>query len=240
LRFCSYCGFKLGVVKAALSDYEEAPPTVLSDVRTVLQGPRQRDINIGVILVFVGAVFATLIAGWTTGLGREVGALILTVFYLSIILLSGPIMKGILKLLSWEESPGANFAASRKGMGFGATVMFLGTIILSISSLLMFGRMRTTPFFIGLLLTFGLLLVLCRLLMRGLQYMVKDDSSVSPQPLGTPAQTAGLSPAFNEPALQSAPEPTSIFDSQRVTTAEMVSPSSITEHTTNLLDTSKS
>jgi hypothetical protein len=240
LRFCSYCGFKLGVVKAALSDYEEASTTVLSDTRTLAEGPRHRDINIGVILVFVGAIIATFIAGRTTGgLGREVGALILAIYYLAIVLFSTPITKGILKLLSWEAAPGANFAASRKGMGFGATLMFLTTIILAVGSLLMFGRMSTSPFFIGLILAFALLLVICRHLMRGLQYLVTDDSTDSPQLLRTTAKTAGVS-AFDGPTLQSAPEPVSVFGSQRVTTAEIVSPSSITEHTTNLLDTSKS
>ena len=240
LRFCSYCGFKLGVVKAALSDFEETPTSVLSESRTLAEAPRHRDINIGVILVFVGAVIATFIAGRTTGgLGREVGALILAIYYLAIVLFSTPITKGILKLLSWEAEPGANFTASRKGMGFGATLMFLTTIILAVGSLLMFGRMSTSPFFIGLILAFALLLLICRHLMRGLQYLLTDHSTVSPQLLTT-AQREGVPSAFNGPTLQSAAEPVSVFGSNRVTTAEIVSPSSITEHTTNLLETSKS
>jgi hypothetical protein len=62
IRFCSYCGFKLGVVKASLSDDDEirvmepssttpAPPPPPSP-------PRQRDINIGVTLMFIGALLA--------------------------------------------------------------------------------------------------------------------------------------------------------------------------------------
>ena len=237
LRFCSYCGFKLGVVKAALSDYEETPPTVSSDVRTLQTQPRHRDINIGVILMFAGAVLSTLMAGWATGgLGREVGAIILTVFYLAVVLFSGPITKGILKLLSWEQSPGANFTASRKGMGFGATLMFISTLLVAVSSLLIYGRMRTMPFFVGLLLAFVLLLAICRYLMKGLEYLVSDDSAVASRSLRGSSATAELSPAFNDPALHAAHEPLSGVGLHRVKTAEIVSPSSVTEHTTNLLE----
>ena len=51
LRFCSYCGFKLGVVKAALADCDDAAPAGLNEVRTLLCQPRTRDISIGVILM---------------------------------------------------------------------------------------------------------------------------------------------------------------------------------------------
>ena len=43
LRFCSYCGFKLGLVKASLADSEE----VQSDLVAARTLARQRDINLG-------------------------------------------------------------------------------------------------------------------------------------------------------------------------------------------------
>src|SRR5262245_56492363 len=86
LRFCSYCGFKLGVVKASLSD-SEAPQT--SDATTLLRLPRQRDINIGLILIFADAVFLSLIAGpRAAGISREAAVVALAVMYAAIVLFS--------------------------------------------------------------------------------------------------------------------------------------------------------
>ncbi|HEU4435248.1 MAG TPA: hypothetical protein VFR51_17815, partial [Pyrinomonadaceae bacterium] len=150
LRFCSYCGFKLGVVKASLADCDDAAPAGLNEARTLLCQPRTREISIGVILMFAGTVFATGIARMA---GREAGALALMLAYSLTLLFSGPITKGVFKLFSWDEQAG-NLSAARKGMGFGATLMFISTVAITIGSLMMFGRMKTEPFFIGLVLAF--------------------------------------------------------------------------------------
>lgn len=236
LRFCSYCGFKLGVVKASLTDYEQAPPTVLSEVRTSSSGSRQRDMNIGVILMFVATLIATLMAARFGPKGRELGAAILVISYSLIILLSGPLTKGILKLLSWDKSADANFSASRRGMGFGATLMFVSTIILAIGSLVTQGRMNTALYLIGLILSFGLLLVICRYLMKGVQYLVSEDSAISAPSVGALSHAPGSILSSSTPALQAAQEPIAVVNLHRATTAEIVAPASITEHTTNLLD----
>jgi hypothetical protein len=76
LRFCSYCGFKLGVVKAALTDTDEAAPAVSTDARTVLLEPRARDINVGVILMFAGTLFSIALGRME---GREAAALALAI-----------------------------------------------------------------------------------------------------------------------------------------------------------------
>ena len=231
LRFCSYCGFKLGVVKAALADNEEAAPPVLTDARTALHQPRNRDISIGVILMFAGALFAAVIARMDGRDGREAGAIALTIFYSLTILFSGPITKGIFKLFSWDEERG-NLSAAKKEMCFGSTLMFLSTLILAVGSLVMYGRMRTEEFFVGLTLAFAALLILSRFLMRGLQYLVTEESPVSvSQPARIPE------PGLGNLLLQvGQDEPIPAFGAQRVQTAEIVSPVSITEHTTNLLD----
>ena len=240
LRFCSYCGFKLGVVKASLSDSEDGQPLDgSSDISTVVRLPRQRDINIGAILMFADAVFVSFMAGVTgPGIGREAAAVVLAVMYASMVVFSRPLTKAILHLLSWDQSPDANFSASWRGMVFGATSMFISTIMLAIGSLLLLGRMRTPPFLIGLVLSFALLMLAGRHLMRGLRYLIADESRI---PLSQPAedsiQTSALGPVFASPALTAAQEkPISIFELQRVNTAEIVSPASVTEHTTNLLD----
>ena len=86
MRFCSYCGFKLGVVKASLADDDgskKAPFTIQE-----VPKERQRDTNIGVILMFVGALLAALLAGRGGYLGREGGAIVLAVAFSFILLLS--------------------------------------------------------------------------------------------------------------------------------------------------------
>lgn len=236
LRFCSYCGFKLGVVRAALSDGEEVPLAVLSATRTALPEPRQRDINVGVFLMFVATMFASFITDWPVlGLSRVTGAAILTILYLAILVLSGQITKGIHKLLSWEE-PDAELASSQRGVCFGATLMFISTIVIAMVSLFAFGRMKTTPFFVGLGFAFTFCLLLSQYLMRGLRYLFQGENRAAlpqdianqPLPLATVFDVQGL-PAAKMPAV-------SLFGTQRVQTAEIVTPSSITEHTTNLLD----
>ena len=233
LRFCSFCGFKLGVVKAALVESEDTAVGTSSNV-PIIQ-PRQRDVNAGVVLMFAGVLLASWFAG-TNGLGRGrgEGAVVLTIFYLAIMVVSRPITRWILKLLSWQE--GGNVTASQKGFGFGATLMFLSTVMFALTSLVMNGRMKSTPLFIGIGLAFALFLLVGRHLMRGLKYLI-DDVTVAPHSLKSGEQTTRLEHGSSAPALlneQRTPVP--LFATPRVTTAEIVAPGSITERTTNLLE----
>jgi len=224
LRFCSNCGFKLGVVKASLVDEDEVSAHSTFTIQVLNKELRQRDINIGVILMFAGAMLATFLAGRSgLRLGREGGALILAISFASILLLSRPIMKTIYKLLSWDEqSPSLN----QRGMLFGSIMMFISTIVLTISSLLMFGRMSTPQLLLALAGAFALLLVLSKHLMRAVRYLVAGET-ILPQ-----------TEAAHEPAALTSGQnvPASLFTSQRVTTAEILSPASVTEQTTNLLE----
>jgi hypothetical protein len=223
LRFCSNCGFKLGVVKASLADEDEVSATSTFTIQVINKELRQRDINIGVILMFGGALLATFLAEWGgLHLGREGVALIIGISFASILLLSRPIMKTIYKLLSWEESSSLN----QRGMLFGSILMFTSTIVLAISSLLMFGRMKTPQLFLALMGAFVLLLVLSKYLMRAARYLVADE--VLPPQTEVVHEPAALTAGQNVPA--------SLFTSQRVTTAEILSPASVTEQTTNLLE----
>ena len=235
LRFCSYCGFKLSVVKASLADDEETSVSTFT-IQVLHKELRQRDINIGVILMFAGALLATLLAGsGGLGLGREGGALILPISFASILLLSRPIMKNIYKLLSWEEPPADAVSMNQRGMLFGSILMFTSTIVLAVSSLLMFGRMRTPQLLFALIGAFVLFLLVSKHLMRAVRYLVAGEvvlphTDVAHDPVAVSA--AGPDPAFT--AGQNVP--VSLFTAQRVTTAEILSPPSITEQTTNLLE----
>ncbi|HYV14129.1 MAG TPA: zinc ribbon domain-containing protein [Pyrinomonadaceae bacterium] len=233
LRFCSYCGFKLGVVKASLADEDETATGSAFTIWEIPREPRQRDINIGVILMFAGAMLATLLAG--RDLGREGGALILAISFASLLMLSRPLLKIIYKLLSWEEPPAHSISWNQRGMVFGSILMFASTIVLAISSLLMFGRMQTPQLLFGLVAAFVLLLVLSKHLMRAVRYLVAGDV-VLPQTdvVHNPAAVTAAGPG---PALTAGQNvPASLFTAQRVTTAELASPASVTEHTTNLLE----
>ena len=224
LRFCSNCGFKLGVVKASLVDEDDVSAHSTFTIQVLNKELRQRDINIGVILMFAGAMLATFLAGRSgLRLGREGGALILAISFASILLLSRPIMKTIYKLLSWDER---SSSLNQRGMLFGSIMMFISTIVLTISSLLMFGRMSTPQLLLALAGAFALLLVLSKHLMRAVRYLVADET-ILPQ-----------TEAVQEPAALTSRQnvPASLFTSQRVTTAEILSPASVTEQTTNLLE----
>lgn len=237
MRFCSYCGFKLGVVKASLADDDNVSAI---DHFTIQELPkeRQRDINIGVILMFIGALLAGLLAGRGGYLGREGGAIILVIAFSFIVLLSRPIMKFIYKLLSWEEPPAHSFSVSQRRMVFGSILMFISTILVAISSLLMLGRMRTPEFFLGLVIAFFVLLVISKYLTKALRYLVGSDADAAVVSRRDEAhdQSVVVAAASN-PALTAGQDmPVSLFTAQRVTTAEILSPASITEQTTNLLE----
>ena len=114
-------------------------------------------------------------------------------------------------------------------------LMFASTIVLAISSLLMFGRMETAEFFFGLLAAFVLLLIVSKHLIRALRYLVANDADVA---IGSVAHDpVSVGDAVSSPALPPGQDvPVSLFTSPRVTTAEILAPASVTEQTTNLLE----
>jgi len=233
LRFCSYCGFKLGVVKASLAEEEEVNPVGASKAEPVSVLPRHRNTNIGVILMFLSALLALILSGRGFGIHRTGGGLILTLFYAAILVLSSPISKAIYRLFSWGEPTADRLSVIRREVGFGATLMFLSTILSAVMSLLTAGRMRTTSFEVAILVAFVLLVVIAPYLMNALRYVVRDDGSLQKSPSAAPSS---ISEAHQQalPAIQQLP--ISVVGPTRVTTAEIVAPvASVTEHTTGLL-----
>lgn len=238
LRFCPSCGFKLDIVKACLADADEALAARLPDSTPLPSRPRRRDMNLGVILMFLGALFASYIAGRMGSDGRQAGGLVLAAVFSSLLLFSRPIVRGIYGLLSWKEPAAGHFSASRKEMGFGATLMFVSTILSAIASLQLFGRMNTPPFFVGLLTALALLLVIAPFLIRALRHLVAEEAGAAKFPRTDVASEpiSAVAAGNSGLALPAAREvPISVFDSPRVTTAEIVMPPSVTERTTNLL-----
>jgi len=235
IRFCSYCGFKLGVVKASLAD-DDVSTFDSFTIQEIPKELRQRDINIGVILMGAGASLAGILAGrGGLGLGREGGALILLAVFSALLLLSKPIIKLIYKLLSWEEPPANAISLNQRGLWFGSILMFSSTIFLVFSSLLILGRMRTPEFFVGLMIAFVLLLFFSKYLMKALRYLVAGDTSFSEKDLAH--DPASLAADASTHALNAGQDiPVSLFTANRVTTAEILSPPSVTEQTTNLLE----
>jgi hypothetical protein len=230
LRFCSYCGFKLGVVKASLAEHDEEKASTGEKVEPVNTPPRHRNINLGVIMMFLGAVLAILFSG-RGAISREGGAILLTAFFAVTLLFSSHIIKAIYKLLSWGDPPVDRLPTSRRELGFGATLMYLSTALSAIISYLVAGRTKTTAFPLSVLVLFSVLLVISPYLLRALRYLIRDESSGS-----TNLITAGGS-LFSERALSPAQElPIASLESPRVTTAEIGLPvPSVTEHTTGLL-----
>jgi hypothetical protein len=230
LRFCSYCGFKLGVIKASLAEDEETRATTSASVEAVNTTPRHRNINIGVIVMFLNVVLTVYIAA-RGRLGREEVAILITAFFAASLLFSSQIIKAIYKLLSWSEPRPDRLPTSRRELGFGATLMYLGTALSAIISFLSVGRAKTTAFPISILIVFSVLLVISPYLLRALRFLIRDESNAS-----TNFITTGAS-LFSERALPAAQDlPIASVESPRVTTSEIgLSVSSVTEHTTGLL-----
>lgn len=227
LRFCSYCGFKLGVVKASLAEDEETNVSKSTIAQPVSTPPRHRNINIGVILMFLGSLLAIWFS-LRSGGAREGGALILSAFFAATLLFSSHIIKAIYRLLSWGEPTPDRLSTSRREMGFGATLMLLATGLSAIIGFLTAGRMKTTALPFGVLVSFALLLVISPYLLRALRYLIRDETNVPTNFLeGT---------SVSDRALPAAQEFVSL-DAPRVTTAEIGVPvASVTEHTTGLLE----
>ena len=228
LRFCSHCGFKLGVVKASLADDEEHITATTMVVSTPGKPPQHRNINVGVVLMFLASVLAILINGRPGGLGREGGGFILTAFFGVILLSSSHVMKLIHKVLSWGAQTSESVSASQREMGFGAALMFLATALSAMVTFLMDGRMKTPTLLIGVVVSFVVLLLASPYVMHALRYLIREESKVPGKVLGSVPNTWSL-PSAQEMPLAS-------VETGRVITAEIGVPvASVTEHTTGLL-----
>lgn len=225
--FCSRCGLGLNVIRTSLAgEHNKALSTTTSP---------HRDINSGVAIMLLGTLL-------TSGLVviadlQPAGAfLVLTLILISVLLSSRHLTRAIHRLLAGEKLLPAT-AASRKGMCFGALLMYLGTILSTCAATMVTGRLWVPTFFLTLINVFILLLLFSRRLMLTVQDLLTDEETPPDGILPLRATTslpqvgafaeAALPPGLGTPMLS--------LGTQRVSTAEMVPPPSITERTTNLL-----
>lgn len=231
VRFCSRCGFTLASVRASLAVEGETPATPAA--------APHRDINSGVALMLVGTLFTSAVVAVGSGVGPAAAFAVLTITFISVLLASRQLMQAIRRLLSWEETPAGAGVAARRGMGFGALLMYVGTILSACAATLVPGRWGATAFFVALLPVFALLLLCSQHLTRAVQDFLTDESA---QPQGLPparvvtaslpqvgalAEAAALPPPRGTPAM--------ILGAQHLGAAEMAAPPSVTERTTNLI-----
>jgi hypothetical protein len=163
------------------------------------------------------------------GLHRPGVALMLTICWAAILLLSSPIVKAVYKLLSWGEPSVSRLSTIQREMGFGATLTFLSTVAVAVISLLASGRMKTPSLVFALTLVSVVLLVISPYLLRAIRYLVMDESTVPGPGSITEGPTTRSLPPVQE-------APLAFASATRVTTAEIGVPvPSVTEHTTTLL-----
>lgn len=123
-----------------------------------------------------------------------------------------------------------------RGMTFGSILMFAVTILLAVSSLLWLGRMETPEFFFALIAAFVVLLITSKHLLRAIRYLVAVDTDAAAISMVRDAASVCDTAACNPALTPGQDAPVSLFTSQRVTTAEILTPPSVTEQTTNLLE----
>jgi hypothetical protein len=228
--FCSRCGFNLNVVRASVAGEHDGAFATTTP-------PPHRDINSGVLIMLLGVLFTSGVV--LLGNVKVAGAfLVLTLTFISTLLSSRHLARAIHRPLSWEEPPG-NASAGRKGLAFGALLMYLGTVLSACAATLVTGRLGVPAFFFALLTVFALLLLSSRSLMRAVQELLTEER---PQPAGYPrprVATASLPEVGTVPHVSVLPPaqgtPATVFAAQHVRTAEMAAPPSVTERTTSLL-----
>lgn len=229
--FCSRCGFNLNVVRASVAGEHDGAFTTTTP-------PPHRDINSGVVIMLLGTLFTSGVV--LLGNVKPAGAfLVLTLTFISTLLSSRHLVRAIHRLLSWEEPPTGDTSASRRGLAFGALLMYLGTVLSACAATLVPGRVGVPAFFFALLTVFALLLLSSRSLMRAVQELLTDER---PQPAGIPRQrvaTASLPEVGTVSHVAALPPaqgtPATVFAAQHARTPEMAAPPSVTERTTSLL-----
>ena len=230
VRYCSRCGLELGVVRAYLAS---AGAPAGSQLRAAAPAPRQRNINLGVVLMFLGTLLTSLVVD-RSNLHTEGAFLLLLTCFLSLLLFSRAIAEASARFMSADEAQPGAIPARRKELRHGATFMFISAILSGCATAFVPGPAETPIFFAVLLSLFGLLLLTSHRIMRAVHTLLTDDKEQSPA-----AATMRLPAADSNPAAQALPPaqglPISSFGAQRATTAEMVAPPSVTERTTSLL-----
>ncbi|HYG80061.1 MAG TPA: hypothetical protein VD861_06720, partial [Pyrinomonadaceae bacterium] len=106
VRFCSRCGFQLGVVKELLAQ-TEAPAPEPAEPLPPARGLRRRDVTVGALLMFVVALVVVLIPDTTPPPVRD-GQLVLTVaLFVALTLFinfAGHLLRAVNKIFGEDEA----------------------------------------------------------------------------------------------------------------------------------------
>lgn len=236
-HFCSRCGLKLHTSKVLSA---EASAAGEQDAYAVDASPRQRNINIGMTLMLLSTLLTFGIIMGALQIGLAGGFLILTASLLSILAFSGPITGAIYKLICLDEPSTDNFRPQRKEMSFGAMLMFVGAILSACVASLMPPRLGDTAFLLTLMPIFILLLFSSRRLMWTVQDLLTEKQEQPNKALIShiaPGLITGIGSAPDNLVMQPAQGlPIAVFHNRPIKTGEIVSPSSVTERTTSLLE----
>ena len=126
---------------------------------------------------------------------------------------------------------------------FGAVLMYVGTLLSACAATVVPGRWGITALFFTLLAVFTLLLLFSRRVMQTMQDLLTEEG---PRPAGllrpgvATASLPGVDTVFEGAALPPARgTPLTTLGAQRVRTAEIAAPPSVTERTTSLLGNEK-
>ncbi len=230
VRFCSRCGFQLNVVKELLA--ARSVPTREIGVLDARNLPRQRDVNIGATLMFIGAALAMLSSRFISSGPPTViiGATltVLSLVLINVLVLSRPLLLLLHKLLPAEDEA-VNVLPHRSDANRGAIAMYIVMLISTFVAMFMGADMRI-PMFLISVISFVITLALTNVFPKTFHRLFAEDtldldrfSLGSRTTLDTSSLAAGHSVQI---------------PSSGVNTAEMVQPPGITEHTTTLLDRS--
>lgn len=134
-----------------------------------------------------------------------------------------------------KQSRKSRQSPRRQGVRQGVILLFISMVFMPLITLIGKGRGEFLPM---IFLMAGLMRILYAVIFQeAAPRKKKQDNSL---PYGAPITTDQLGTATRGSALPpSQSVPASVFNARRMDTAEMVSPPSVTEHTTKLLDESQ-
>jgi hypothetical protein len=106
VRFCSRCGFQLGVVKELLTQTEAPAPAAVEPLQPA-RGLRKRDVTVGALLMFVVALVVVLSPDTTPPPVREGQVVVLVALFIVLTLFInfiGPLLRAANRLFGEDDA----------------------------------------------------------------------------------------------------------------------------------------
>ncbi|MEK6279819.1 MAG: zinc ribbon domain-containing protein [Acidobacteriota bacterium] len=235
VKFCSRCGFQLNAVKELLT----SDATQTANINEPHEGSnisRQRDVILGAMMMLAGVALAAASTGLIAGPPTVWIGGALTVFtaaLIFILLFSHPLMRALFNLFVRTDKQNVD-PPRRSDMNLGALTMFTATLV-SIFITLFFGVDNTTRLFQVSAISFIFTLLVSNRLPKAFDRLFSEGGMAAESVLRpADARNPALPPIL--PPMRSIP--LTGLNGQSRSTAEIVQPPTITEHTTTLLDKS--